>query len=320
MRGLIALASHGTVGIPSEHASPPRESPAPAHSRRPARRPTTMNFLGRIFVFVLMFMSIVFMTMAIVVYSTHKDWKSQAQAAQTSLRQARSDFDAKVAEYNRMQSELTAEKEAALAQVSKLESERVRLLDRNASAQTQLDQLRQIERENTSALASTQKNNVQLAEQVKNLRGEIRENQVSKDRYFQTALRATEEFQQVRNDLEVALERNRGLVADTSRMASLMRSNNLDPATPIDDIKPSVDGFVSRTQRKNGVMLVEISIGSDDGLKPGHTVEVFRNTKYKGRLEILKTAPDRAVGRVDVRFQQGPILEGDRVATRIKLG
>ena len=102
-------------------------------------------------------------------------------------------------------------------------------------------------------------------------------------------------------------------------MASMMRANNLDPATPVDAIKPSVDGFVSKTQRKNGVMLVEISIGSDDGLKPGHTVEVFRNTKYKGRLEILKTAPDRAVGRVDVRFQQGPIQEGDRVATRLKL-
>lgn len=279
-----------------------------------------MNFLGRIFVFVLLFMSIVFMTLAIVVYSTHKNLQVQAQQAESQLRQTRGDFDAKVAEYNRLESELTAEKEAALAQVRKLESERGRLLERNASAQTQLDQLRQAERANTASFSLTQQNNVQLAEQVSSLREEIRENDSSKARYFTAALRATEDLQQVRNDLEVAIERNRDLVQDTSRMASLLRANNLDPATPTDAIKPSVDGFVSRTQRKNGVMLVEISIGSDDGLKPGHTVEVFRNTKYKGRLEILKTAPDRAVGRVDVRFQQGPIQEGDRVATRIKLG
>ena len=57
----------------------------------------------------------------------------------------------------------------------------------------------------------------------------------------------------------------------------------------------------------------------DDGLRIGDTVEVVRDTKYKGRLEILKTAPDRAVGRVDARFQQGPIQEGDRVATRLNL-
>ena len=279
-----------------------------------------MNFLGRIFVFVLLVMSIMFMTLSIVVYSTHKDWKDQANNAKSQLTQARNDFNTLQAKYNRRESELTAEKEAAEAQVRKLEMERVQRLDRNAAAQAQLEELRVSEREAIQNAEATLRINEDLAAQVKKLREEILTNQTSKDRYFQAALQATEQFQQVRNDLEVAIERNRGLVADTSRMASMMRANNLDPATPVDAIKPSVDGFVSKTQRKNGVMLVEISIGSDDGLKPGHTVEVFRNTKYKGRLEILKTAPDRAVGRVDVRFQQGPIQEGDRVATRIKLG
>ena len=66
-------------------------------------------------------------------------------------------------------------------------------------------------------------------------------------------------------------------------------------------------------------MLVEITIGSDDGLKPGHTAEIYRGDRYLGRIEILKTDPDRAVGRVDNRYQQGPIQEGDRVATRLKL-
>ena len=74
--------------------------------------------------------------------------------------------------------------------------------------------------------------------------------------------------------------------------------------------------MVIATQRRNGMLLVAVSIGSDDGLKPGHTVEVFNNSKYLGRVEILKTSPDKAVGRVDVNYQQGPIQEGDRVATR----
>ncbi len=279
-----------------------------------------MNLLGKIFVVALLVMSVVFMSLAMVVYSTHRDWKTQAEKAKKQLTQTNADFAALKTQYNRLESNLTAKQEAALQQVRKLESERVRLIARSASTQAQLDELRERERESIAAVAATQQNNDRLAEEVTGLRRDILENQAGRDRMFATALDATEELQSKRNDLETALERNRDLVTDSGRMASLLRENNLDPATPADAIKPRVDGFVSRTQRRGGVQLVEISIGSDDGLRTGHTVEVFNKTKYKGRIEILKTAPDRAVGRVDVRFQQGPIQEGDRVATRLKLG
>ena len=52
----------------------------------------------------------------------------------------------------------------------------------------------------------------------------------------------------------------------------------------------------------------------------GHTVEVFRGDRYLGRAEILKTEPDRAVGRILRQFQQGQIEEGDDVATRFRIG
>ena len=69
-----------------------------------------------------------------------------------------------------------------------------------------------------------------------------------------------------------------------------------------------------------GNQLIEITVGADDGLKPGHTIEVFRGERYLGRAEILRTEPDRAVGRVIRRFQLGPIQEGDDVATRLRIG
>jgi hypothetical protein len=61
-------------------------------------------------------------------------------------------------------------------------------------------------------------------------------------------------------------------------------------------------------------------VGADDGLKPRHTVEVFRGDRYLGRVEILRTEPDRAVGRILRQFQQGQIEEGDDVATRFRIG
>jgi hypothetical protein len=98
-----------------------------------------------------------------------------------------------------------------------------------------------------------------------------------------------------------------------------MSEQGLDPDTEPGAVVPTVDGVVSQIRRAAGAQLVEVTIGADDGLKAGNTVEVFRGSKYLGRVEILQTSPDKSVGRVDRRFQQGQIQEGDRVATRLKL-
>ncbi len=216
-------------------------------------------------------------------------------------------------------SELTALRDAAAQQARKLETERVALVDGNTRIQQELDQLRQASREAVAAVSATEANNETLATEVQGLRGEIRTNQLARDKAFAVSLEKTEAAQQMLGELESATERNKDLVQDNSRMTSVLRENGLNPATPVEDIKPKVDGMVIATQRRNGMLLVAVSIGSDDGLKPGHTVEVFNNSKYLGRVEILKTSPDKAVGRVDVNYQQGPIQEGDRVATRLKL-
>ena len=103
-------------------------------------------------------------------------------------------------------------------------------------------------------------------------------------------------------------------------MTTAMRENGLNPATEPGAVVPQVDGFVSQVRRTPSGQLVEVTIGADDGLKPGHTLQVYRGGKYLGRLDIVETSPDKSVGRVDRRFQEGQIQEGDRVSTRLKLG
>jgi signal transduction histidine kinase len=278
-----------------------------------------MNFLGKIFIVLLFIMSVLFMGAAVSVYGTHRDLKAKVSQAQSALTQANSQLEIEKADYNRRMSELTALRDAAAQQARKLETERVALVDGNTRIQQELDQLRQASREAVAAVSATEANNETLATEVQGLRGEIRTNQLARDKAFAVSLEKTEAAQQMLGELESATERNKDLVQDNSRMTSVLRENGLNPATPVEDIKPKVDGMVIATQRRNGMLLVAVSIGSDDGLKPGHTVEVFNNSKYLGRVEILKTSPDKAVGRVDVNYQQGPIQEGDRVATRLKL-
>lgn len=279
-----------------------------------------MNLLGKTLVVALCLLSIVFMALAMVVYSTHRHWKAEAEAAQQQVAEERANLAELQRESNALESQLRAEADAAIQQVRKLESETVRLADQNAEKQRQIDELNARQRQAVASVTATQESSNKLTNEIEQLRTDISANQLAKDKAFDVALTATEELQSLTGELDTALEYQRDLVSETGRMTRLMEAKGLDPDAPADGITPRVDGFVSRTQRKAGVQLVEISIGGDDGLRVGDTVEVFRDTKYKGRLEILKTAPDRSVGRVDTRFQQGPIQEGDRVATRLELG
>ena len=279
-----------------------------------------MNLLGKVFVVLILVLSIVFMTLAMAMYATHKNWREIAQTRQTEVQQAQAEYDQLKTQYNRRENELTSELEASSQQVRKLEAERVALNERNAGIQSELDQLKQERRDATAAVAATQQNNERLADEVTGLRTDIRTNQQLRDQAFATALKATEELHQSKGELDSAVERTRQLTSQVAGMTTVMRENGLDPATDAATVKPRVDGFVSQVKQVAGAQLVEVTIGSDDGLKPGHTVEVFRDSKYLGRVEILKTSPDKSVGRVDRRFQQGQIQEGDRVATQLDLG
>ncbi len=279
-----------------------------------------MNLLGKIFVVLIFVMSIGFMFSALVVYSTHQNWRDKSTQLQTRLGDTQRQFDQFKAQHNRLVSQLTSEGEAAQQEVRKLEAEKVSLVERNADMQNELDQLKQERREATAAVAATQQNNERLATEVTSLRQDIRTNQQRRDEAFNSLVKATDELNQTVGELNTASERNGQLTRQVASMTTAMRENGLDPATEPGAVVPQVDGFVSQVRRTASGQLVEVTIGADDGLKPGHTLQVYRGGKYLGRLEIVETSPDKSVGRVDRRFQEGQIQEGDRVATRLKLG
>jgi len=279
-----------------------------------------MNLLGKIFTVFIAFAALGVMIVSMLVYATHKNWREEAQNLNKQLSDARTKNEQLESDYRKLDSQLKAEVAASQQDVSKLESERVALLAENTSIQKQLDQLRQQERANTAAVAATQTNNETLASEVGVLRQDILKNQQGRDQAFTTALHATDQLHQAQGDLSSLRERNLQLAQDLGTKTTLLRENGVDPNTDPQALVPRVRGIISATHRTAGTQLIEVSIGADDGLKPGHTLEVFRGDRYLGRAEILKTEPDRAVGRILRRFQQGQIQEGDHVATKLRVG
>jgi hypothetical protein len=92
----------------------------------------------------------------------------------------------------------------------------------------------------------------------------------------------------------------------------------IDINAPTDNIPPKLDGVVLAA-RANG--LVEISLGSDDGLRKGHQAYIYRKQKGQSKpvakIEVVEVTPDKSVGKVIPEFRLGPIERDDRVATRL---
>ena len=277
-----------------------------------------MNWLGKVFVMLILIMSLMFMGLAMGVYATHKNWKAATEALNTQLTEERAKNEQLVTAHNRRVEELDREKTAAEQQVTKLETERASLANTNVQIQTERDALVQNQRDHIAAVAATQDLNQKLATEVTGLRQQIRTEQQARDASFAKALDATEALHQAAGEYESAQERSQQLIKQVASMRHVMKAEGLNPDTEPDSVVPTVDGVVSQVRRTAGAQLIEVTIGADDGLKIGNTLEVFRGSKYLGRLDIIDTSPDKSIGRVDRNFQQGQIQEGDRVATRLK--
>lgn len=92
------------------------------------------------------------------------------------------------------------------------------------------------------------------------------------------------------------------------------RSNNISRPTsprPLD-----VRGLVL-TDADEKLKQVEISIGSDDGLKSGDILFAYRGKTRLAAMVVLEMTPDRAVARIVTDFE-GRLRKADRVTSRIE--
>jgi hypothetical protein len=92
-------------------------------------------------------------------------------------------------------------------------------------------------------------------------------------------------------------------------------SSKPDVITGKEQIIPEVSGKVLRVSEQRGD-LVEISVGSDDGVRVGMKLDVFVPGQYRGKVEVLKVLPDKSAAQVIPEYSKDKILPNDQVATR----
>jgi hypothetical protein len=114
------------------------------------------------------------------------------------------------------------------------------------------------------------------------------------------------------NDLKIRNEQLTQLVANAKLLLATVNMTIEDNVT---HQPPTVRGQVLAVDQDNRA---EVSLGTDDGLREGHSLEVYRGDKYLGRMQVLEVHPHRAIVKILKEYQQDAIRKGDEVATRLK--
>ncbi|MBN1853911.1 MAG: hypothetical protein JW829_14355 [Pirellulales bacterium] len=279
-----------------------------------------MNLVGKICVCLILIISLGFMFLSMAVYATHKNWREDAEQLKSQLDDRKTENERLVERRNRIERQLRIEQEIATQELIKVKGERDALIAENNSMRQDLDTTRLTQRDAIEAAKATQANNSQIIKELEGLRAEIRKEQSDRDSAFAAAKKATDAMHQKFNELIMAEERKQMLVEKVAEYSNWLASLGHDPNRPPDAIVPRVKGEVLVVRQLNADQLIEISIGSDDGLLRGHTVEVYRGNRYLGRAEIRDTEPDKSIGRIIPRTLNGRIEVGDRVATKLRVG
>jgi predicted nuclease with TOPRIM domain len=275
-----------------------------------------MNLIGKIFVLLILVMSLMFASFAIAVYGTHENWRTKAQNLQTSVDAVRQDLQKAQDEQAKLVKQIDDEAKAKREALAKLETAKTELQTQRDSLAKERDALMVKDQVAVAALDVAQQNLTKLTKEVEVLRGEIRAAQSERDKHFEKVVELTDRIHQAQGELKRLTERNVQLAGQVAAADKVLSAHGLTKDTPVDHLPPQVRGKVLAVNRDN---LIEISLGSDDGLREGHTLEVFRGSKYLGRVEVLHASSDRAVGKVLPGFKKGIIQKDDDVATRFKV-
>jgi len=282
-----------------------------------------MTFVGKILVIVIMAFALLFLGISTVVFSTATNWKTATEAEKK-----------KVNDLNNKSRDLLAAVDAAKKDLDKAKADHKAAIDQSEARIKQLeDDIKTAQGEITAARGrlevSQQNANTALAEAAENrketeqLRGQKSEVEKQANEYKLQHIELSDKIREQERQIKTLDDNNKDLRDRVARYSTLLRRNGLsDDITTVTGLEspPLVQGEVARVDSGNSQ--IEITIGSDDGIVPGHELYLYRTkplAQYLGKVRIITVDPDQAVAKVIGRTVQGiKIKEGDIVSSTIR--
>ena len=284
------------------------------------------NILGKIFVFAVFIMSLVLMTFAGAVYISHVNWQDEIERLPADCTAGqRPGYKYLLAEAEKERQKLQDDITRLTQEIAREEQKRDQVVAKLQSALMakggELDDLRkaktQREADQQKALDELEKAQAGLKEaaaEVERLRGEVRDQQARMDAEVDKAATLAGQLEEAKAQLAVADERRAQLEKQVANARILLQQGGLTLESLPKDRVPTLDGDVLAVAENS----IEVSLGADDGLQTGHTLEVYRSGQYVGRAVVRSVRPDRSIAVLVKEFTRGIVQRGDRVTTRLK--
>lgn len=273
-----------------------------------------MSLVGKIFTILIFAMSLVFMAFSIMVFATHTNWKTQSEALKQKLTQQTQLYDQAKVDHENTKRDLALEQAARRQALAAAQTKLVQFQQQLEQQANILNQKESQLNDASAAVKSSEERLAALEAEIATIRQDLKLAQQQRDDNFLQVVALTDKLNQSETTRQQLDQRNSQLVAQSADMERVMNAYGLTVDSLVSHIPPKVEGIVMDV---NASDLVEISLGHDDGLKTGHTLDVYRGDTYLGRIIIRKTAPDRAVGQVVKELKRGQIKKGDHVTTKL---
>jgi len=282
-----------------------------------------MTFVGKILVIVIMAFALLFLGISTVVFTTHTNWKDATAAERKKVSDLNTKTQTLTEQIGAVKKDLEkaqADHKAAIEQkegaIKSLEDDIKTAQNEITAARTKLEVAQESAKTSLAEAAENRKETEQLRAQ----KSEV-EKQANEYKLQHTEL--NDKIREHERQIKTLDDNNKDLRDRVARLSTLLRKNGLsDDISAVKGLEspPVVQGEVAKVDVKN--TQVEITIGSDDGLVPGHTLFLFRTKprpEYLGKIQILTVDPDQAVGKVIGTTVQGKkIQEGDIVSSTIR--
>ena len=274
-----------------------------------------MNLMGKIFTFMIFLMSTVFLVVSIMVGASDRAWKEEAQAMQTRARTATSSIDLLKNETASLEKTLALAKVSRAQQLAHLQSQKTLAEEALAEKATQFNEEQKkaqgfarelkVANERLAAqdnqLADLKANNKKL---VDDIAAQFAENRnIEKVLFELTAKR------------EQLLRKEADLAAQLAKLQKVIKARGLGENDLVASIAPKIEAVVTAVGDNNATFAV--AIGSDDGLRRGHEMDIYRSNRHVGRGVVVLAQNNRSVLSIVKGMMNDIVREGDNVTTKL---
>ncbi len=273
-----------------------------------------MNLVGKIFVGIIALMSVVCLTLSVVSYASHHNWKEESAKLDEQIKTLESEKSQLSALKTTLEKE-KADAELAYAQtIQALRSKTEELAAQNQELGADNEQLQKDLQARVDAIETNGRTINDLREQLESTTVDLATAQQLRASYLRDLAETMGKLHTLSalfGDLE---GQNADLAKAHADVLTVLQQHNLnpDPSVYSELPKNAVRGTIE-VVKEGPEGLTMISIGSDDGLAKGNQLHVRRGDSYLGKLEVVTVEPNRAVCKVLPGYRQGVMMEGDEV-------